>query len=387
MFHTLHHVRIMGIRSAVPTTEIRLEDECAFYGGNTKKVARLHAALGMDRRRVCPPDVTASDLCAHAAEALLQAFPKARSATDALVFVSQAPDWVQPATSCELQHRLGLGRQCAAFDVNQGCSGYVYGLWLCSSLIAAGAARQVLLLVGDVNLAGRDARNRITVPVFGDGGSATLLARDEQAGPLRFGLGTDGRDFEAIITPGGGARIPLVPDPADNEALFKDIVDPSGTPWRLLKTYMDGGAIFNFTMDVVPEHIRASLEYAGLTEKDIDWLILHQANRQIVETIAAKAGFAPEKAPWASFGKYGNLASASIPVALCDTFGNTRQPPGKVVVCGYGIGLSWGSCLCDIAEWDCAPPLDYEPGPSRQTRRQRIERWEQILRGERTRHD
>ncbi|MCH5276826.1 MAG: ketoacyl-ACP synthase III [Desulfovibrionaceae bacterium] len=387
MFHTLRHVRIVGIRSAVPTTEIRLEDEGAFYGGDAKKVTRLRTTLGMDRRRICPPDVTASDLCAHAADALLRVFPSARSAIDAVVFVSQATDWVQPATSCELQHRLGLDRQCAAFDVNQGCSGYVYGLWLGSSLIAAGAARQVLLLVGDVNLAGRDIRNRITVPVFGDGGSATLLARDEQAGPMHFGLGTDGRDFDAIITPGGGARIPLVPDPADNESMFEDILDPSGNPWRLLKTYMDGGAIFNFTMDVVPKHIRAALAYASLTEKDIDWLILHQANRQIVESIAAKTGFALEKAPSASFGTYGNLASASIPVALCDTFGNTRQAPGKVLLCGYGIGLSWGSCLCDIAEWDCAPPLDYEPDPDRPTRRQHIERWEQILRGERTRHD
>lgn len=386
MFHTLHNVRIVGVRAAVPTTEIRLEDEVAFYGGSAKKVARMRATLGMDRRRVCPPDVTASDLCAHAARSLLAAVPDARSGIDAIVFVTQMADWRQPATACELQQRLGLARQCAAFDVNQGCSGYIYGLWTGSALIASGAARQVLVLVGDANSAGRDIRNRIIAPVFGDGGSATLLARDEDAAPMRFGFGTDGSGFEAIITPGGGARIPLLRDPSENESLFKDITDSSGNPWRLLDTYMDGGAIFNFTMDVVPEHIREALEYAGLTEKEVAWLVLHQANRQIVENVAAKAGFAPDKAPSASFGKYGNLASASIPAALCDAFGNT-QSPGKTLLCGYGIGLSWGSCLCDITAWDCAPPLDYEADPDRPTRNQRIKRWEQILRGEVSRHD
>ncbi|MCH5278068.1 MAG: ketoacyl-ACP synthase III [Desulfovibrionaceae bacterium] len=387
MFHTLHHVRIVGVRSAVPTEEVRLEDELAFYGGNAKKVARLRATLGMDRRRICPADVTASDLCAHAAGALLGAHPEARDEIDALVFVSQTPDWTQPTNACELQQRLGLSRRCAAFDVNQGCSGYIYGLWIGSALIASGAARQVLLLAGDVNLVGRDTRNRITTPIFGDGGSATLLAWDEGASPLRFGMGTDGREFEAIIRPGGGARIPLLPDPADNEALFRDLTDPHGNPWRLLNTYMDGGAIFNFTLDVVPGHLREALAHAHLTERDVDWLILHQANRQIVDSVASKAGFPPEKAPSASFGKYGNLASASIPVALCDNFGGTGRKPGRMLLCGYGTGLSWGSCLCEVAAWDCAAPLEYEADPGRPTRRQRVERWERILREERSRHD
>ena len=169
MFHTFHNVKISALRTAVPANEIRLEDEIHFYGGSVKKITRLRATLGMDRRRVCPPDVTASDLCAHAALSLLDAVPDARQAIDALIFVSQMPDWHQPATACELQHRLGLTRHCAAFDVNQGCTGYIYGLWLSASLIASGAARQVLVLVGDAHPSERDIRNRITAPVFGDG--------------------------------------------------------------------------------------------------------------------------------------------------------------------------------------------------------------------------
>ncbi|MBD5417265.1 MAG: ketoacyl-ACP synthase III [Desulfovibrio sp.] len=386
MFHELHHIRIAGLRAAVPANEIRLEDEAAYYGGSLKKVARMRATLGMDRRRVCPPDVTASDLCAHAARALLNDMPGVIDNIDALVFVSQSPDWKQPATACELQHRLGLPTSCATFDVNQGCSGYVYGLWIASSLVGAGAARQALLLVGDAHAGGRDPRNRVMAPVFGDGGSATLLVRDETAPPLQFGFGTNGQEFETIITPGGQARIPLLRDAAANAVLAEDILDPMGNPWQLGDAWMDGGAVFNFTMDVVPPHIEAALHHASLSTDDIAMLILHQANTQIVRTIAEKAGFPPEKAPGDSFSRYGNLAAASIPAALCDAFGHVASP-GKILMCGYGIGLAWGSCLCDLEHWNCSPTLDFTPDPDRPTRAARVERWQKILRGEISRHD
>lgn len=386
MFHTLTHVRIAGVRVAVPNTEIRLEDEAEFYGGSSKKIGRLKATLGMDRRRACPPDVTASDLCAHAATHLMDALPGSRDNIDVLVFVSQTPDWHQPATACELQHRLGLKTSCAAFDVNQGCSGYVYGLWLASSLIAAGSARQVLLLVGYAYPYGHDVRNRIVAPVFGDAGSATLLVRDEQAPPMYFGLGTDGSGFEVIITPAGKSRIPFVRDEAENRALVRDIPDPAGNIWQLADLYMDGGAVFDFTMNVVPAHIREALEHASLTTDDIDQLVLHQANRQIVLNVAEKAGFPASRTPSDSFGKYGNLEAVSIPAALCDAFGG-GQAPGRVLLCGYGIGLSWASCICTLDQWNSAPLLEFEADPHRPTRQQRIERWEQILRGERSRHE
>ncbi len=386
MFATLYNVRIAALRSSVPINEISLEDEAEYYGGSLKKIARLRTLLGMDRRRICPPDVTASDLCAHAASALLETFPDSRNAIDALVFVSQMPDWHQPATACELQHRLGLGRHCAAFDVNQGCAGYVYGLWIGSSLVASGAARQALVLVGDAHSFGRDVRNRITAPVFGDAGSATLLVRDENAPPLHFGIGTDGSGFETIIIPAGKARIPFIRNHAENDRLVNDIADADKNIWQLMDTYMDGGAVYDFTMNVVPDHICKMLDYAGATESSVDRLILHQANKQIVENIASKSGFPISKVPFQSFGKYGNTASASIPLAMCDAFG-ALQAPGTVLMCGYGIGLSWASCLCTIDAWNCTDPLEFEPDPARPTRAQRIERWERIIKGEENRHD
>lgn len=386
MFTTLHNVRVVAVRAAVPSQEVCLDDELEFYGGSARKVARLKATLGMDKRRVCPDGVTASDLCAHAAASLFHAYPDVRETVDALIFVSQSPDWRSPATACELQHRLGLPQDCAAFDVNQGCAGYVYGLWLGGSLVASGAARRVLLLIGDAHPYGRDVRNRITASVFGDGGSATLLERDESAEPMLFGLGTDGSGFETIIVPAGQARLPFIRDAAKNAPLVNATCDPGGNPWQMCETFMDGGAVFNFTMDVVPPHIAALLACAGRTPEDVDWLLLHQANRQIVENLASKSGFALEKAPVASFGKYGNTASASIPVAMCDRFGQEALS-GRVLLCGYGVGLSWASCLCRMNAVDCAPVLDFEADPARPTREALISRWERIFKGEEKHRD
>ena len=380
MFYDVPKVHIAAVRAAVPKNEIRLEDEKEFYGGSLKKIARLRTTLGMDRRRICPPDVTASDLCESAAVRLFADYPHFRQKIDALVFVSQSPDWFQPATACELQNRLGLPRSCAAFDVNQGCTGYIYGLWLAASLITGGA-ETVLLLVGDANPRGRDVRNRIIAPVFGDGGSATLLVKKTDAPLMRFGFGTDGSGFETIIVPAGQSRIPYSRIPEENSDFVTDCADQAANPWQLLDTYMDGGAVFNFTMDVVPEHLRQALAHAGLGPEDLEWLILHQANKHIVDTLATKVGVPLERTPSASFAKFGNLASASIPTAMCDAFAG-RHDPGLTLMCGYGIGLSWGSCLCILEKLDCAPVIDFVPDPHRMTREQRIQRWKKIFSGE-----
>lgn len=379
MFAHLSGVGIAAVRTVVPTNETSLDDEAQYYC-DSRKIARLKTMFAMDKRRLCPPDVTASDLCAYAAEELFRNKPELRETIDALVFLSQSPDWRQPATACELQHRLGLPRSCAAFDVNQGCSGYIYGLWIAASLLCASTLRNVLLLAGDRNIT--DVENRVTAPVFGDGGSVTLITR--AAGDMYFDFSTDGSGFEAIITPGGGARIPFTAKDADNVPLFEEIRDASGNPWRMIETYMDGPAIFNFTMETVPDHILEFMTKVGKNAEDIDFLILHQANGQIVREIARRTGFPEEKTPAETFSRYGNLSVASIPATLCDAFGVGGA--SRVLMCGYGIGLSWGSCLCSLANCDIRLVLNYETA-DQPTRAERIKRWHKILKGEISRHD
>lgn len=358
MFAKIPNTRIVAVRTAVPCQEIKIEDELEYYGGSLKKAERAKNMIGTCCRRQAYPDQTSSDLCFSAAENLLEKHPHLRDEADALIFVTQSPDHDLPATACILQNRLGLSQNCAAFDVNQGCAGYVYGLWLSASLINSGC-NNVLLLAGDVPYRKRDPRNRIVAPIFGDGGSATYLRRDESAKPLFFSIGTDGSGYNFIIMPAGRGRLPFYEDLNQNRPFLTDIMDSHGFPWRLCDTYMNGKEVFGFTLKVVPGHIKEFLKKTGCSTEEIDYFILHQANRQIISEIAKKAGLPADKTPSSSFSRFGNLSSASIPAALCDLFGTDGSfRPARMLLCGYGVGLSWASCLWETAECDFTPVID-----------------------------
>ena len=385
MFAQLQGVRIAAIHTAVPQQEIRIEDELEYYGGSQKKAERAKSMIGTDRRRVAYPGQTASDLCHAAARELFAASPKEKQCIEALIFVTQSPDFDQPATACVLQHRLGLPQHCATFDVNQGCAGYVYGLWLAGTMVASGSCSSVLLLAGDAPYRPRDPRNRIMAPIFGDAGSATLITRDADAAPLIFSIGTDGAGYSHIIQPGGRARVPFSEKFENNRAFFEDIQGADGSPWRLCDTYMDGAAVFNFTLRVIPEHILDFLRRSGADTAKIDYFVLHQANKQIIREIARKADLPLEKTPSATFSRYGNLSSASIPAALCDLFGKdggTGQR--KIMLCGYGIGLTWASCLWEPKNCACAPVLSVPaPASDSASPEAQVRYWRRYIQGER----
>ena len=226
-------------------------------------------------------------------------------------------------------------------------------------MIASGACRQVLLLAGDVPMRPRDVRNRVLAPVFGDGGSATLLTHAPDAKPIFFSLHTDGRGFDTIIIPAGAARLPFTENIEQDKPLIEDIIDKNGTPWRLFDVFMDGHAVFNFTINVIPPHIENFLKHCSISIDSLDFAILHQANRQIVHAIADKITMPKEKVPTESFGRYGNLSSASIPTAICDVFGKEGIIKNKtMLLCGYGVGLSWGSCLWKAENCRCFPVIE-----------------------------
>ena len=382
MFVSIPHAAVRAVRSAVPDQEVRIEDELEYYDGSLKKAGRARTMIGTDRRRLVWPGQTASDLCRAAAESLLAAHPSCRDEVDAIVFVSQSPDYDLPATACILQQRLGLPQTCAAFDVNQGCSGYVYGLWLAAGMIHSGC-RNVLLLAGDAASRPRDRSNRVIAPIFGDGGSATLVSRSDDAPPLTFSLGTDGAGYDHIIQPVGLYRVPFSHIFEENRPFYEEVTDARGVPWRAMDAYMDGQAVFSFTLRVIPRHIVAHLEQAAVTRDEIDHFVLHQANRQIISEIVKKAGLPPEKTPSETFSRYGNLSSASIPAALCDLFGEAGHTgEKKLLLCGYGVGLSWASCLWQAENCDCAPVVDVPKPETPPTPEAWMNGWRERLQGE-----
>ena len=351
---TLSGCRIAGI-AAVPGSLVRrIDDEIGVYGGDRAQIDRIRRALGLDERRVAPAGVTALDLCERAAVRLLEGCE--RSEIGALIFVTQTPDHSQPCDAALLHGRLGLSKSCESFDVSLGCSGYVYALRLAWSLFQGSDIRAVLVCAGDTLSRVANPRDRSTAPLFGDAGTATLLVRDDDAPPARFRLYTDGSGAGALCVPAGGARKPACDETKAETA------DADGNVRSEENLRMDGAEVFNFTLREAPPAIRALMEDAGWTAEDADALVLHQANRFIVNHLARASGFPATKTPSGICGRFGNQSSASIPFALAQAFGDrlvSEAKPMRVVLCGFGVGLSWGACALETGRLDRAEVVEY----------------------------
>lgn len=304
--------------------------------------ARFQDTTGICQRHIVEDGQLASDLCQVAAEAVLAHLQWERESVGALILISQTSDQPVPATSIVLQHKLKLSSSCLAFDVNLGCSAYPYGIAIVSSLMKNLGIERALLLVGDVSSRVCAYHDKSAWPLFGDAGSATALELDEDAAPMHFDLKSDGSGKDAIIIPGGGLASRRPPTLTHlEEETGQDQV--KRRPDQLI---LKGADIFGFAISKVPPSIRLVMEQAGKTATDVDFLVLHQANKMINDRIAKKAGFAPEQ-HLSSLEHYGNTSSASIPVTLsvhADRFEQQRL----VVLCGFGVGLSWSSMTLQV---------------------------------------
>lgn len=379
---TFGHVKTKGISTVIPAKEICIYDEAQYYENSVKKIDRMRNIVGFYKRRVVEEGVTAADLCIQAAETLLQETGTDRQKIEALIFVVQRPDHSAPATAYYIHNRLGLEPSCLAFDIRQGCPGWVYGMYVASSMIESGAVRKVLLLAGDTPSAGVDPADRNVAPVFGDGGSATLLEYDEKGTISHFNITVRSDGYEAIIKPASGYRLPMHFDERDGELVaFRE--NSKGGRNRLVDLYMDGIAVFDFTMTCVPENIGELLDYAGMKRDDIDYLMLHQANKQIVQTVGMKAGFPEEKTPWRSFEQLGNQSITSIPISTAFNLAD-RLPQEKLrLLCsGFGNGLAVASAILEFDHVWCSGNREYRPDEVHLSREQYIEYWVRKIKGE-----
>jgi len=333
-------VKIAGLASAVPEQMRTLADDILVYGA--EEVVKISDSTGVKRRHVAPPNICTSDLCFAASEQLMAAASIARDSIDCLIFVSQTPDYRLPATSCILQSRLGLSNTCAAFDVSMGCSGYVYGLWIASTLIASGGAKRVLLLVGDTSNKLVAPRDRSVSLLFGDAGTATLLERSEQSASVTFVLGTDGAGQNNLIVPAGGFRTPA------SDATGMRSERENGNIRSEEDLYMNGAEIFSFTLSRVAPLIKTVLENSGWSSQDVDNYVFHQANKFMLNHLAKKMKLPSEKVVLA-LENYGNTSSASIPLAMTTSLAEKlRVGELKLVLAGFGVGYSWGAAALTI---------------------------------------
>ena len=329
------NTKIAGIAACVPKKEESNMD----YELTSEKERKMYIkTTGVETRRVAEKGVTTSDFCFHAAEKLIAELAWDKEEIDAVVFVSQSPDYILPATAIVLQDRLGLSMDTIAFDINLGCSGYVYGLSQISALVSTGGVRKALLLVGDVSTATSSYEDKSTYLLFGDAGTATALEYDTTAKKMTFNLQSDGANYDAIIIPDGGLRKFISQD----SFIVRDF--GPGQRRNSIQVALNGEKVFHFSMREVAPNIRKLVE-EELQESldDYDYYILHQANLLMNNSIRRKLKLGKEKFP-ISLNKYGNTSSASIPLTIVSQLHDVLQTGTKdLICCGFGVGLSWGS--------------------------------------------
>ena len=300
-------------------------------------VDKVTAKVGVQSRHIAASEETAGDLAEKAARKLFEENNVDPKSIDFLLLCTQSPDYFLPSTSCILQNKLGLRTDIGAFDYNLGCSGCVYGLAVAKGLISAGIAHNVLLLTAETYNKYLHTSDKSNRSIFGDGAAACLISTDGFAEIGEFVLGTDGNGAENLIVKTGAAR--------HKEQTGKFVIDDEGHTWYDDYLYMNGGAIFNFTLEAVPTMVKQLLERSGIQKEDVDYYIFHQANKFMLNTIR-KVCALPKDKFYINLEHTGNTVSSTVLIGLKDCLKNGTVAAGmKVMITGFGVGLSWAGAM------------------------------------------
>lgn len=344
----INNVCIKAVNSWLPEKNVELTSFNPLYGET--EVASIIKATGIERIRVADIDMTSSDMCFKAAEALFEKEGFDRSLIDGLVFVSQTTDWILPATSISLQDRLGLSKDTVCIDIHYGCSGYIYGLFQAASWIACGACENVLVLAGDTTSRMINEHDKSLRMVFGDCGTATIVSKGDK--PMGFHIQSDGSGSDSLIVPAGGFRLPI----SEDTSVIEWDEDKNGRTKNNL--FMDGMAIFNFAITKVHKNINALIEDMGWQKEDVGFYGLHQANKFMVNYVRKKLKVAEELVP-VDVKNYGNTGPATLPLLLSDICSSKHHYNlANSIMSGFGVGLSWGSVATDLSQTHFYSPIN-----------------------------
>ena len=350
----VENVKICAMAATVPKETRTAQFYANVFGQEV--VDKFVQMVGVREVRIVRESQTTADLAVDAAINVLEKLQWGKDTIDALVFVSQTPDYTLPATACILQHRLELSSNVIAFDVNLGCSGFVYGLFIASSLCRMPNVKRVLLLGGDASPTTTgvvSSLDKSAAMLFGASGFAAALEHSENTQEKWACLfKTDGSGAHHIMIPAGGFRNRF----ASRELSFVE-EGIMRSPYHIT---MDGVEVFNFTINEVPAAINDLMKTVGVTSADIDYLVLHQANLFILKQIAKMTKFKMEKVP-VSIDRYGNTSVSTIPLTLCDKFGGQADSGEKrFIFSGFGVGLSWGVVHLKFNPVVCLPISEVE---------------------------
>jgi len=337
---TFQNVTISALAAAVPKRVFNNLTDNPFF--SQEDVTAIVEKTGVYQRRIVADGVCASDLCYHATKELLSRACIDPTEIDAMIFVSQTPDYRMPATSIILQHRLGLPKSCAAFDVNLGCSGFVVGLSMAYSLATNPSINKVLLLNGETRSKVYSIKDRRTAFLFGDAGSACLIEKRAGAPQSIFSICSDGEKSDYIKVNAGGYRVP------SSCETVKERVYDDGSIRTEEQGYMDGYGVFEFVITEVPKQIKSLFSSAQLSKDMIDYYVFHQANRFMNDHLTRKLKLDNDIVPQC-LDRYGNTSSVSIPLTMVSELKDDLNGSSKrILLSGFGVGLSLGSAIIEL---------------------------------------
>lgn len=349
--------RVSGLLAVVPAHEQSFLDDMKNFDFPENRSRKLMEVMGYDTHRLVEPGVCASDLAVFGLQHLFDRGLLQRDEIDAIILVTQSPDYFMPATSSVIQGRLKLKQDMFCLDISQGCAGFVIGLIQAFLLLDQESIRKVVLVNADVLSRKTSPKDRNSYPLVGDAASIAVVERDSADSVIYANLKMDGTRSEALMIPAGGFRLPCNPD----TAVLEDVGDNNLRAKDHLR--MDGTAVFNFVQVEVPPMIESLLEVARASMEDVDWFLCHQPNRFMLKKLADKMKVPHEKMPMNIVEHFGNSSGVTIPIAITFNLG-ARLTTERFCVClaGFGVGLTWSSMLMQLAGLDFCEMVDYPDG-------------------------
>lgn len=331
----IKNVALRGVTGTVPNNPVKTAGLSYF---TPEEADTFDATVGIKNRYIAPNDVCASDLCFDAAERLIAGLEWEKESIDVLVFASVTGDYKTPPTSAILQDRLGLPSTTFVVDLPMGCCGCMYGINVAGNMLSAGTAKRALVLVGDTAMRMGNPNDKSRGPLFGDSGTALALEYDTTASDIIIDFNTMGSGYQALMTPHGGYRHPVTQESFIEKDFGNGIIR---APKDALINGMD---VFSFAITKPPLSVKKMLENQGLDkDKDIDFFLIHQANKLIVDRLVKKLKLPVEKVPY-NLQEFGNLGGASILMLMVSEIAEELSSRPLTLLCSsFGLGLTWGT--------------------------------------------
>ena len=347
-------IGITAMAAAVPRRIIKNLEYTEFFPAD--QVKEVVDKVGVLERRFADEETCSSDLCYAAAEKLIADNNIDRNEIDLLVFLSQTPDYRMPATSIILQDRLGLPQSCVAFDIQLGCAGFCYAMSVVYGMMQGGNIRKALILDGETRSKVYSPKDRRSAFIFGDGGVAALVERNDKFGKSWFSLNSDGSRHDLIMIKGGGYR-----NMSSAETLKERVVDEYGNIRSDEQGFMRGGDVFNFVIREIPRDIKKTIEFSGIDKDSIDFIVFHQANNFINSYIAKKMKLDADKIPH-TIEKFGNTSSVSVPLTIVSELKDKLEGSKTLLLSAFGVGMCWATGIVPFIDCKVSEIVEVEKG-------------------------